>query len=117
MKNLMLKCRNIKKEGCHPKVIHYKKRMDKTKSDKKEQQKDYWSLSEVVQDLDEICRQCELHFFWIEEKVCPICDSLQFKEVKGFDFYRNDIKIREDSFVECRECGTFSRLIKWLSPS
>ncbi len=89
--------------------------MDKTRIDHREQQEDNWSFSDVVRDLDEICRQCESHFFWIEEKVCPICDSRQFKDVKGFEFYKDDIKIREDSFVECRECGTFSRLIKWLS--
>jgi ribosomal protein L37E len=115
MKNLMLKCRNLEKEGCHPKVVGYKKRMDKTRIDHREQQEDNWSFSDVVRDLDEICRQCESHFFWIEKKVCPICDSRQFKDVKGFEFYKDDIKIREDSFVECRKCGTLSRLIKWLS--
>ncbi len=91
--------------------------MDKTKIDNKEQLGDNRSFSDVARDIDEICRQCESHFFWIEEKVCPICDSRQFKEVKGFEFYKDDIKIREDSFVECRECRTFSRLIKWLSRS
>lgn len=115
MRNLMMKCRNLKKEGCHPKVIEYKKRMDSANLDHKQLQGDDWSWPDVAQNLDAICRQCESHFFWIEEKVCPICDSLQFKEIKGFEFHEDGIKIREDSFVECRECGTFSRLIKWLS--
>lgn len=115
MKNLMLKCRNLEKEGCHPNVIEYKKWMDNNKIDNKEKPGDSCSFSDALRDLDEICRQCESHFFWIEEKVCPVCDSRQFKEVKGFDFYKDDIKVREDSFVECTECGTFSRFIKWLS--
>jgi hypothetical protein len=115
MKNLMLKCRNLEKEGCHPNVIEYKKRMDKTEINNKEKPGDNRSFSDAVGDLDEICRQCESRFFWIEEKVCPVCDGRQFKEVKGFDFYKDDIKVREDSFVECTECGTFSRFIKWLS--
>jgi ribosomal protein L37E len=115
MKNLMLKCRNLKKKGCHPNVIEYKKRMDKTKIDNKGNLGENCSFSDSVENLDEICRQCESHFFWIEEKVCPVCDSRQFKEVKGFDFYKGGIKVREDSFVECRECGTLARFIKWLS--
>lgn len=117
MKNLMLKCRNLKKEGCHPKVIGYKKRMDRAKLDKKVRQEENRSSSDVLQELDEICRQCESRFFWIEEKVCPICDGRQFKEVKGFEYYKDDVKIREDSIVECRECRTLSRLIKWFSRS
>ncbi len=89
--------------------------MDKTKIDKKEQEEDNRSSSEVPGDLDEICRQCESHLFWIEEKVCPVCGSREFNEVKGFEYYKDNNKIREDSFVECRECRTFSRLIKWIS--
>ncbi len=111
----MLKCKNLEREGCHPKVIEYKKRMEKAKSDNKGQPGDNESFIDVVGDLDEICRQCESHFFWIEEKECPICEGHQFKKAKGFDFYKDKIKIREDSFIECRKCGTVSRLIKWLS--
>lgn len=117
MKNLMLRCRNLKKEGCHSKVIGYKKRMEKTLIDKNEQDEDKWSYSDIGRDLDEICRQCESHFFWIEEKKCPICDSGQFKEVKGFEYFKDGVKIREDSIVECRECGTLSRLIIWSNKS
>ncbi|KPJ65226.1 hypothetical protein AMJ44_10665 [candidate division WOR-1 bacterium DG_54_3] len=114
MKGLMLNCRNLEKEGCHPKVIEYKKRIDKDKKDNPEHYEYDWFVNEFVRDLDAICRQCESHFFWIEEKECPICNSCQFNEIKGFQYYQDDIKIREDSFVACLKCGTLSRLIKWL---
>ena len=107
-------CRNLGKEGCHPYIVNYRNRSKSKKNAVPGEIKSKWPGGEESKELDEICKRCESRFFGIKEKECPVCGSKNFKETKGFEFYEGEIKTREDSFLVCKRCGTFSRFIKLL---
>lgn len=107
-------CRNSEKEGCHPHIIDYKRILNFTKKKEQDKTKLSWPTEEELEKLDEICKKCVARFFGIQEKKCPVCEGKDFREIKGFEFYNGDAKIREDSFLICKQCLTFSRFINIL---
>ena len=114
MGQLMYLCRNLEKEGCHPYIVRYKNGIESARKTNSNEIISKWTPERELINLDEICKKCESRFFGIKRKVCPVCKSKNFKEIKGFEFYSGEIKTREDSFVICKDCGTFSRFINIL---
>jgi len=110
----MHSCKNAEKKGCHSLIVKHKKRFKSTENNDPEDPISLWHSDEESQKLDDICKKCESRFFHIKKKECPICESKDFKETKGFEFYDGDVKIREDSFLICKNCMTFLRFINLL---
>jgi hypothetical protein len=111
MKGLLNLCRNSEKQGCHPYVFKYKQTIRSIRKIDRYNISSQWPSEEEIKRLNEICSECDYRFFWIEKKECPVCERQSFKEVKSFEFFNGEIKTREDYFLTCKNCGTFSRFI------
>ncbi len=95
-------------------ILKYKNEFKSTENTDPENSSALWLSDEEWQKLNDICKNCRSRFFHIKKKECPVCESNDFKEIKGFEFYDGDVKIREDSFLICKDCMTFSRFINLL---
>jgi len=114
MRGLMKLCRNSEKRGCNPIIFKYQNVLRSLRKTARYNIQSQWPSEEEIMELDAICRECEFRFFWIERKECPVCESQNFKEAKAFEFFDGEAKIRQDYFLICKNCGTFSRYINLL---
>ena len=102
-------CRNWGDPECDPEVAKYKN----PKELKNGEDIPLWPEGEELVRLNHICLGCEVRFFEIEERVCPVCGGTDFTEVRGFII--QDEKDREkflNFYLKCRQCETPSVLKK-----
>lgn len=114
MKGLMKLCRNSEKRGCHPIIFKCQNVLRSLRKMARYEIQIHWPSEEEIAELDAICRECDLRFFWIEKRECPVCESQNFREAKAFEFFDGETKTREDYFLICKNCETFSRYINLL---
>lgn len=109
MKGLMFDCFNWGDPDCRSDVSVLKDH----KKLKNEETIPLWPEGEKVAKIDEFCKQCEARFFWIKERICPVCGGDQLKEIKGLVILNEmDRKKFENHYLKCIRCETPSVLLK-----
>ncbi|MGD9345783.1 MAG: hypothetical protein PVH84_07960 [Candidatus Aminicenantes bacterium] len=108
MKGLMFNCINWGGIDCHTDVsVHkYPKKIDDG------QDLALWPVGEELRALDAICKSCELRFFEIATRECPVCSGSEFIEKTGLEIEANGSKSFENSYLKCNICETPAILLK-----
>jgi hypothetical protein len=108
MKGLMFDCINWGGIDCHPDVsVHkYPKKL------KKGADTTLWLIGNELEELDEICRSCELRFFEIEKRECLVCGESSFIETTGLEINMDGTNKYENSYLKCKNCETPAILLK-----
>jgi len=107
MKGLMFDCINWGGTDCHPDVFMQKhpKKLDG-------QDIPLRPVGDELRALDAICKSCELRFFEIEKRECPVCGGREFIEKTGLEIEANGSKSFENSYLKCNICETPAILLK-----
>jgi ribosomal protein L37E len=108
MKGLMFNCINWGGMDCHPEVSVHKY----PKNRKRSEDSTLWPIGDELQALDDICKNCELRFFEIEKRECPVCGEVLFAETTGLEINFDGLNKYENSYLTCQKCGTHSILLK-----
>ncbi len=108
MEGLMFDCINWGGMDCHPDVSMHKQ----PKELKNGVDVLLWPLGNDVKELDEICKSCELRFFEIDKRECPVCGSQEFTEKTGIEIQGDGTKTFENSYLKCKKCESPSILLK-----
>lgn len=108
MKGLMFDCINWGGIDCHPEVsVHkYPKKL------KNGEDVPLWPAGDELTGLDEICQSCELRFFEIEKRECPVCGEILFTETTGLEINMDGTNKYENSYLKCRNCETPSIILR-----
>jgi hypothetical protein len=108
MNGLMYSCLNWGDVDCHPDVSIFKY----PKKLKNGENIPVWPIGAEQKKLDYFCKSCELRFFEIEKKECPICGCFEFVEKSGIEITIEGDKEFENFYIKCIQCKTPSIQIK-----
>ena len=108
MEGLMFNCINWGGMDCHPDVSVHKH----PKKLKNGENIPLWPVGDDLRELDEICKSCELRFFEIDKRECPVCRAASFTETTGLEINTDGANKYENSYLKCKKCETPSILLK-----
>ena len=108
MEGLMFDCINWGGIDCHPAVSVHKYAEKK----KNVENTTLWPIGEELKGLDDICKSCELRFFEIEKRECPVCEETRFTETTGLEIDTDGMNKYENSYLKCKNCETPVILLK-----
>lgn len=104
----MFVCVNWGGTECNPDVSVHKY----TKELKDGEKINIWPIGDDLKELDEICKSCELRFFEIDKRECPVCGSSELTERAGIEIQSDGTKSFENAYLKCNTCQSPSVLLK-----
>ena len=102
MQGLMFDCINWGGMDCHSDVAVHKYPRKRIEGEDAA----LWPIGDELRELDEICQVCELRFFEIEKRECPVCGETSFTETTGIEINTDGANKYENSYLKCKECET-----------
>jgi ribosomal protein L37E len=104
----MFGCINWGGMDCHPDVSVYKYPREM----KNGKNSTLWPNGDELRELDDTCKACELRFFEIEKRECPVCGETSFTETTGLEINMDGGNKYENSYLKCKSCATPAILLK-----